>query len=255
MNRLQPLAPPLAVAPTRSSRVEQAVLSKSPCRGFHHTLFAPLHYEKNYAYPLLVWLHGPGDDERQLQRVLPLISMRNYAGVGPRGTTAQSDGRGYHWQATPGDVSYAEQATTAAIEAARQRFNISPTRIFLAGFQCGGTMAQRIGLAYPDRFAGVLSIGGAFPLEETPLTQLDRVRKLPLFIAHGRDSQEYTLDRSCQELRLFHVAGMNVTLRQYPCGDDLTTKMLSDVNTWVMEQVMGASSAVSKPQSRPGEIN
>ena len=29
-----------------------------------HCLFTPQHYERNYAYPLLVWLHGPGDDER-----------------------------------------------------------------------------------------------------------------------------------------------------------------------------------------------
>ena len=25
-----------------------------------HSLFAPLHYEQGYAYPLLVWLHGAG---------------------------------------------------------------------------------------------------------------------------------------------------------------------------------------------------
>ena len=55
-----------------------------------HCIVTPLHYERNYAYPLVVWLHGPGGDERQVTRVMPLVSSRNYAAVGPRGTIADS---------------------------------------------------------------------------------------------------------------------------------------------------------------------
>ena len=32
-----------------------------------NALFAPLHYEAGYAYPLIVWLHGQGSSERQLR--------------------------------------------------------------------------------------------------------------------------------------------------------------------------------------------
>src|SRR5437016_9189131 len=53
-----------------------------------HCIFTPLHYERNYAYPLIVWLHGPRDNERQVAQVMPLVSMRNYIAVGPRGTVA-----------------------------------------------------------------------------------------------------------------------------------------------------------------------
>ena len=48
---------------------------------FPHALFAPLHYASGYAYPLIVWLHGSGSDERQLQRIMPLVSMQNYVAV------------------------------------------------------------------------------------------------------------------------------------------------------------------------------
>src|SRR5262245_30987235 len=44
-----------------------------------HCIITPLHYERNYAYPLIVWLHGPDDDERQVTRVMPHVSTRNYA--------------------------------------------------------------------------------------------------------------------------------------------------------------------------------
>ena len=39
----------------------------------------------------------------------------------------------------------------------------------------------------------------------------------------------------CQALRLLHIAGMTVTLRQYPSGDALSDSMLSDVDQWMME--------------------
>ncbi len=55
--------------------------------------FAPMHYAPGYAYPLIVWLHGPGGDERQLLRIMPLVSMRNHVGVAPRGIAISSAGR------------------------------------------------------------------------------------------------------------------------------------------------------------------
>ena len=67
--------------------VALGVIERQSGHSTPHALFVPMHYEPNYAYPLLVWLHGPGDDERQLQRVMPLISLRNYMAVGPRGVS------------------------------------------------------------------------------------------------------------------------------------------------------------------------
>ena len=64
---------------------------------------------------------------------------------------------------------------------------------------------------------------------------------MPILIGHGRDSRQYPIEQVCDDIRLFHSAGLKVTLRQYPCADDLTTKMLSDVNSWIMEEVTGDS--------------
>ena len=69
-----------------SSELAGGRFSATPDAG--HALFAPLHYESNYAYPLIVWLHGANDDERQLKRIMPFVSLRNYVAVSPRGTVA-----------------------------------------------------------------------------------------------------------------------------------------------------------------------
>ena len=212
-------------------------------------LFSPLHYERNYAYPLIVWLHGPDDDERQLKRVMPLVSMRNYVAVAPRGTVSATTSaananafdlpqRGFAWSQAPDQIVLAEHRVFAALQAARRKFNVATTRIFLAGFACGGTMAMRLALSHPNVFAGAASFGGQFPQDQAPLSRIGEARRLKMLLATGRDSIDYPPESVCGDLRLFHVAGMSVCLRQYPCGDGLTTSMLADMDRWIMDQVV-----------------
>jgi predicted peptidase len=82
MNRLfAPAAPPPATttkpALAQYRRVDAARVRKSVPTGDAVAYFAPEGYEANYAYPLVVWLHNAGGDERQLARVMPLVSTRN----------------------------------------------------------------------------------------------------------------------------------------------------------------------------------
>lgn len=244
MNRFQ-LRSPAALPVTHSPlSIEHSLLRTSLHRGLAYSLFAPMHYEPNYGYPLIIWLHGSGEDERQLQRVMPLVSMRNYVSISPRAPRSVGGGKsGYTWTQSESDVCAAEQCVFDCLEVASERYRIAPHRVFLAGHESGGTMAMRVALKNPRQFAGALSLGGPFPTGHTPLMFIDQARQLPLFITRGRQSLGYDVDDTCEELRLFHSAGMtHVTLRLYPYGDELNSVMLRDMNVWLMEQVTGASS-------------
>ena len=216
----------------------------SPRRGTKFATFSPLHYEPKYAYPLIVWLHGSGESEAQLRRVMPAISLRNYASIAPRGDACADSGLQpeFSWEQTPSQIEQAEQSVLDCIAAARLRFNIAAQRVFLAGFGSGGTMALRVAMSNPEEFAGVASLAGGFPDGHTPLFRIDAARELPVFLAHGRRGISYGEEQVCKDLRLLHAAGISVTLRQYPCSDELTTRMLSDLDVWLMEIVTGASS-------------
>jgi hypothetical protein len=72
---------------------------------------------------------------------------------------------------------------------------------------------------------------------------LNEARGLPLWLASCGESRDYPLAQVCRDLRLFHSAGMSVSVRQYPGGDELTTLMLSDMDRWIMEQVCASGSA------------
>jgi phospholipase/carboxylesterase len=256
MNRLQWLGKPSAVSSSLSVQVDMARLTSGDRRGAPHALFAPLHYEPNYAYPLLVWLHGPNDDERQLQRIMPLLSMRNYVAVSPRGNVQALHGRaGFGWDDSPAAVSVAEQRVFDAIELACNRYHVAPHRVFLGGLECGGTLAYRIATQSPQRFAGVLSIGGHFPAASNPLAQVTALRRVPLLVVHGRDSELYPVDHLCSDLRLMHSAGLSITLRQYPCGDELNTQMLRDMDAWMMEIVTGMPAHPPPPVIPSADLN
>jgi phospholipase/carboxylesterase len=219
----------LGPAPQPDVQLQSALFTPAG-PGTTFSLFAPVHYEAGYDYPLVVWLHGEDDDERQLLRVMPDVSMRNYVAVAPR-----AGGRG--WAFTAAGLSEAEQHVFDCIEAAAAKYHVARHRVFLAGFGGGGTMAFHLGLRQPERFAGVVSLCGPFPSGSARWADLAAIRRLPMLMAVGRHSRRYPAEDLCEHLRLFHAAGMSVTLRQYPFGHELAARMLRDVDRWIMERI------------------
>jgi phospholipase/carboxylesterase len=208
-----------------------------------HATFAPIHYEANYAYPLLVWLHGDASNEHELRQVMPQVSMRNYVAIAPQGTWQYARHRSrYGWRQAEDMIEAAESRIADCIALAQQRFNIHAKRIFLAGLGSGGTMAIRVAWNDPSRFAGAISINGPLPSRQSPLRRVNELRQLPCFLATSRDSEAYPSARVCDDLRLLHAAGCTVALRQYPGASGLTSGMLADLDRWMMELVCGAKS-------------
>jgi phospholipase/carboxylesterase len=201
-----------------------------------------MHYEEGYSYPLLVWLHDSASSERELRHVMPLVSMRNYVAIAPRGTCEDERTRGqYGWRQTSDAIEAAQSRIADCIAVARWRFNIHGDRIFLVGRGSGGTMALRTAWQDPDQFAGVVAINGPLPARLSPLRRVNELRRVPCLLATSRDSQAYPEDHVCRDLRLLHVAGCTVALRQYPGDDSLTSNMLSDMDRWLMELVCGGN--------------
>lgn len=230
-----PASQPLGTTGGRTFGDPKSQLSAAECP----KLFLPLHYEPNYKYPLIVWLHSGGDDAAQLLRVMPSISLRNFVGVAPAGNLG-SPAKGYQWSQSPSGISAAVERVSQAIDHAQIKASIRPDRVFLAGFGNGGTMALRVGFELSHLVAGVLSFNGPFPQGMTPLRDWMSCRKVPLFWSHGRKSEEFCEGKLCDQLKLLHIAGFNVTLRQYPHGDELPASALADANRWIMESISSA---------------
>ena len=210
---------------------------RRPTRSLHHCLFSPIHYEPAYAYPLVVWLHGNDSSELELRQVMPLVSVRNYVGVAPRGTSRTSKTRRlYGWQQTPREIADACHRVRECLEVARENFNIHDDRVFLAGYGAGGTMALRVGMEYPSLFAGAISLGGPVPRGGNAFHRINEARRLPLMLSASTDQDTYTNEQVMADIRLLHSGGFALSVMLYPEGGGLTDNMFQDIDAWLMQQ-------------------
>jgi phospholipase/carboxylesterase len=231
--------------------------------------FIPQRYEPNYPYPLLVMLHGRGGDEQQLVKLLPTVSWRNYVGLGLRGSEpVQKRGRqvGFDWgqafhhprklasgvsapQPSPSEVvdrvlrdgvadavDRLEDHVFQTVRRTRRALHIHSERIFLVGCGEGAAVAFRLGLTYPERFAGVVALNGWMPQGFRCLGRMRACRDLRVLVVHGLWNARAPIDGARAEVSLLRAAGLQVAFQSYPTAHRLTGPMLADVDTWLINQ-------------------
>lgn len=232
-------------------------------------LFVPQRYEPNYAYPLLILLHGRGGDEQQLVRSMPALSWRNYVGLGLRGPVPivrRGVEDGYCWGAaflrpdrrlaaqpaavepetdalrrrlqggSPDAIEMIEEGVFSAVRRARRTLHVHSERLFLVGSGEGAAVAYRLGLTYPERFAGVVALNGWIPGDFRPLARLKACRDLRILVVHGEWNTRAPIQLARRTVAMLRAAGLRVAFQAYPCAHRLTTPMLADVDTWLIHQ-------------------
>lgn len=230
------------------------------------TRFIPQRYEPNYAYPLLVLFHGRGGDEQQMVRSMPALSWRNYVGLSLRGPEAlhrrgRFEGFGWGsafcrpghaasreatplseaeivrrrlWDNAPDPLDQLEDGVFASIRQTRRSLHVHSERIFLVGCGEGAAVAYRIGLSYPERFAGVVAINGWLPGGFRPLSRLKAVRDLRILVVHGEWNNRVPVQSARRDVSILRAGGLQVAFQSYPCAHRLTSPMLADVDTWLI---------------------
>jgi phospholipase/carboxylesterase len=203
--------------------------------------FLPTGYEPNYPYPLLVFLHGHGGSEEQILRLAPQLSRRNYICIGlrgPRSLGLRDNGfPAYSWHGEQESDTLIEEYIFRAIEQTRRHYHVHSERIYLAGYHEGATLAYRLGMMNPERFAGIISLNGAMARERRPLLRLPEVRHLRILIGHGVNNTVVPLELARQDFRLLYTAGLSIQMHTYPVNQGIHLDMLRDINRWVMQSI------------------
>ena len=214
--------------------------------------YAPIHYVESYAYPLLVYLHGRGNNAGEMGQIIRHISPRNYVAVGVGGNQSL-DGRGtqFDWNRSTAATHRSTDAVFDAIDAATERFNVHDRRVVLVGRDTGGSMALKIAAAHPKRFAGVVSIGGRMPRLNLPSFQTNRRQKLPMLWQWAEKNPQYGMDSIEADCRVAMTIGSKVHINQYPGDDELDTVLLGDIDRWIMSTVAGKTAIVDPRRTIP----
>lgn len=250
-----------------SDRLRSAIRMETAARsnGWVGATLVPSSYEPNYRYPLIVGLHGRGGDELQAAKWLQRVSDRNYLGFCPRGTVQLPRRGQYAWgqptnapqanapdwkslnsgekfrqliQANVADpMAATEFAILDQIQNMQDEMSIHPDRIFLFGVGEGASMAYRLALGFPDRFAGVISIQGWIPQDLRYLSRFHESRKLKFLMLHGAWDESLPVEQTCRQVSEMKDAGLNVAFQTYPTDSQPVGPMFDAVNTWLMKQI------------------
>ncbi|MDR3232540.1 MAG: hypothetical protein LBT46_02535 [Planctomycetaceae bacterium] len=240
----------LSDSPVLNINFETDFLPNNTSGTLPYSLFIPLHYEPRYAYPLLVWLHPSGEDERQLMKIMPQISLRNYVAAAPQGMLLDESAgkntsertvlsmmhrtkKNYGWLNDAGSLDEIEGKVFDCITLAQERCSIAAHKIFLAGFGSGGESSLRLAMMYPERFAGAALFGGVVPddFRLFPLWQKNQPLNILLGIGQSVDAA------ACRSIETLHAAGAAVEIAEYPDINSATAEMLRDLNRWMMNIV------------------
>lgn len=195
--------------------------------------------------PNLVLLHGYGSNaEDWLQFVDTIKLPPNGRFVFPQGPWRGLGGaRGWWWLNIEGHVPKGEQfpdfsvATPAGIQVAsrlvRELLEDMPAPIVLGGFSQGAMLSGEVAFQTDQPLAGLVLIGGTTVNEAAWVERFAGRRKLPIFMAHGRQDGVLPFTIADRFRTKLQAAGMDVTWVPFEGEHQIPAAVVSDLNAFL----------------------
>ncbi len=188
--------------------------------------------------PLLLLLHGYGANEADLLGLAPHLDARLIC-VSARAPYALDFG-GFAWfhveiGADGVRFAFAEAAAPLAqvlalVAALRQEHR--PTRIFIAGFSQGASMALAAALKRPRDFAGAIALSGLCCLEMLP-EDTASVQDLKVFMSHGRFDPVIPIAQARASRDMLLPLGLDLRYKEYDMPHAIAQPCLADLDAWL----------------------
>ena len=220
----------------RRAFVSEIDSSKQP-----YSIDIPENYNSSQKYPLIVFLHGSGVDDRNSLKLIDFID-EDFFKLAPK-----ARGASHYYGTQKALIDIAE-----AIADVENNYNIDKENIILAGFSMGGYGVYRTYKEYPELFKGLVIFSGQtkIPFFIRLFTKgrfvnflkkknLQLFVNIPIFIFHG------TLDKNCSykdtadfvaKLRLFNES---VEFQSDKVGHDKVKnqEIIRKFNEWILRVI------------------
>ena len=191
--------------------------------------------------PTVVAIHGHGAHGQDLLGLAPHLADGQVLVLCPQAEYPLQPGApSYTWFRRDADgqrpIEEFERVATdlrSFIEETVPRLGGDPQRTVLLGFSQGGTLAYRLGLAEPRRFAGIAALSTYFPDDIAGTVDRAAVAEIPLLIQHGTNDQMITADRAQTSRDLLQSIGAQPDYREYPMQHEIGRQSLDDLNAWL----------------------
>lgn len=214
---------------------------KDPASGvtMPYRLFVPAGYDASKKYPLVMFLHGGGengtDNERQLAGtegatvwakpaeqakrpafVLapqghPYVNPDPAAPLGGFGITRDREGNRYMAEVLKPSADV--HTAIAVLEKVMREYGVDARRVYLTGLSQGGFGTWNAALLRPDLFAAIVPIAGGGDPE-----QVSKLVRTPVWAFHSEDDQVVPASYSRTTIAALRRAGGQPTYTELPSG-------------------------------------
>jgi predicted peptidase len=193
--------------------MESAQRAVKKSSGYNYLLFLPQQYEKQGAWPLILFLHGAGERGSDLEQVKVngLPGMVEEREDFPFIVVSPQCPRGYYWSTA---------LLISLLDEIESNYKVDPARIYLTGISMGGYGAWQLAIDAPGRFTALAPVcGGGNPNE------VKKIKNLPIWVFHGGKDRIVPISESETMVNALKSAGGNVLFTVYPdAGHDSWTE-------------------------------
>lgn len=197
------------------------------------------------APPMITLFHGYGSNEEDLFGLTPYLDPR-FLVLSARAPLVLMPGM-YAWfeigftpdgRIAVDDVQarQAAQITAQFVEQAIRAYGADPSRVIVAGFSQGGTMAALTALTRPDLVAGAAVLSGIVPssiIDELPDQNQKALVGKPFLVVHGTHDQVVSVAHGRASRDFLNRLGVALTYREYPMAHEINLDALLDLTEWL----------------------
>jgi len=189
------------VLATESSDSFQTTIRKEV--GANYLVVKPKDYDAREKIPLLIFLHGRGEQGEDLNRVKIHGPFRKVAELGlPLMIVAPQSPQDEWW-----DIDMLEAFAEHVID----ELNVDEDRVYLTGLSMGGSAAWGLAIRRPDLFAAVAPICGW-----SQPSKAARIKELPVWAFHGAKDTVIRPQESTKMVNALYEVGNDARLTIYP---------------------------------------
>jgi phospholipase/carboxylesterase len=216
--RSRPVRTPAGASPVglRSLRSDNAVSAD----GY---LYIPAGYRTETPAPLVLLLHGAGEDARD-----GLAQLRGQADE-PGIILLALSSRGPTWDSILDRGRYGSDiaAIDRALEHTFSRWTVDPARVGVGGYSDGASYALSLGIANGDLFSHILAFSPGF-LAPTVQTGSPRI-----FVSHGTQDRWLPIDTCGRRIvSQLERAGYELSYREFEGGHVVPPAIAWEAATW-----------------------
>jgi len=196
----------------------------------------PEKHEPAYAYPVLIWLHGDGQDESDGIAAIHRTSDQNMIGIALRGDSSIRGG--YSWNADPLTLANFLDALLLSLSV---QHRIHSDRIFIGGYDSGANLALQLLLASPGKYCGAAVLCPRMKSLSLPAETIRMARGRKVLVAAQLSGSPTQLIDLVEFDRQLEHLGLDVRSCYYqPTTRKLTQRMLRDVDHWMISTLSSA---------------